>query len=332
MKHQIQPYSPASNVALALKFAQAEQKNNTIDDFLKNFLGQFISRNTKKEYLKDMNLFFEFLRSGGVILTHPKQIQSYHFQIYRDGMIEKGHASATINRRLVAIRSFIKWAIGAGMVEFNPLDAVKLPKVRTESETIAFEDAEAVAMIGKPDVSTHRGRTHRLILVLLFNLGLRRSELINIRVQDFFQDRGHSVLRIRGKGEKTRLIPLSDFVGDEIKKYIDSLADSAAQVELNKDDFLLQRSDQGRKNSKAMDGSTIYRIVTNYALDLGIIKRVSPHSCRATVISHLLDTQKTPIRDVAGFAGHSNITTTERYDKRRNNLNSSAAYSVDLRD
>lgn len=78
-----------------------------------------------------------------------------------------------------------------------------------------------------------------------------------------------------------------------------------------------------------MDGSTVYRIIRKYAAHCGINKNVSPHSCRATVISHLLDTAQTPIRDVAIFAGHSNITTTERYDKRREALDKSAAYQVD---
>jgi integrase len=73
-------------------------------------------------------------------------------------------------------------------------------------------------------------------------------------------------------------------------------------------------------------------MINKYAKQCGIDKKVSPHSCRATVISHLLDTQKTPIRDVAIFAGHSKITTTERYDKRRESLDNSAAYDVDYTD
>ena len=81
-----------------------------------------------------------------------------------------------------------------------------------------------------------------------------------------------------------------------------------------------------------MDGSTVYRIIERYAKKCGINKKVGAHSCRATAISHLLDTQKTPIRDVAIFAGHSNITTTERYDKRRENLDNSAAYKINYDD
>nr|MBA3754841.1 tyrosine-type recombinase/integrase [Nitrosomonas sp.] len=90
--------------------------------------------------------------------------------------------------------------------------------------------------------------------------------------------------------------------------------------------------DKGRKNDIPIDGSTIYRLINKYAKSLGINKRVSPHSCRATVISHLLDTKGRSIRDVASFAGHANITTTERYDKRRGNLDHSAAYSVGFED
>ena len=97
---------------------------------------------------------------------------------------------------------------------------------------------------------------------------------------------------------------------------------------MEEDDYLIQSAKKG-KNDKPIDGSTIYRVIEKYAKKCGINKKVSPHSCRATAISHLLDTQKTPIRDVAIFAGHSKITTTERYDKRREGLDNSAAYQVD---
>jgi integrase/recombinase XerD len=313
------------NTDLARKFQEAGKKKVLIDDFITDFLCQFISEDTKIAYIKDLKFFFDFLRSGDVAITHPDQIESFHFQLYRDDLMGRGLASATINRRLVSIRSFMNWSVASGLIKYNPLDNVKLPKVQTQSETIAFDDAEVVKMISAPDSRTHRGRTHKLAMVLLFNLGLRRSELVHIRIQDIYEDRGHLVIRIFGKGDKTRLIPLSSFVRDEIHKYLETF-----KIErLCGDDFLLQTSDQGRKNSSPIDGSTIYRMINKYAKKLQINKRVSPHSCRATVISHLLDTKGRSIRDVATFAGHSNITTTERYDKRRDNLNKSAAYSVD---
>lgn len=312
-----------TNSELAKKFKERARHKETIEDFVKEFLVQFISEDTKTAYIKDLKFFFEFLRSGDVRIESPSDIESYHFQIYRDHLLEKGLSSATINRRLVAIRSFIKWAVAAKLMTHNPLDTVKLPKVRTESPTVAFDDEEVLRMINAPKLNDHRGRNHRLVMILLFNLGLRRSELANIKMKDIFQDRGHHVLTIQGKGDKTRLIPLNDFVLDEIENYLSNLSH-----ELTPEDYLIQ-TESSKKNIRPIDGSTIYRVIERYAKELGINKSVSPHSCRATVISHLLDTHHTPIRDVATFAGHSNITTTERYDKRRKNLDKSAAYQVD---
>lgn len=316
------------NPNLVRKFHEASQKKSDIHDFINEFLVQFLSPDTKKAYVKDLKFFFDFLRSGGVAISHPSEIKSYHFQLYRDELIDKGLASATINRRLVCIRSFIKWAVAARLMEHNPLDTVKLPKVQTESPTVAFDDAEVLQMLNAPDLTTHKGKTHRLIMVLLFHLGLRRSELINIKMHQLISDREHIVLRIHGKGDKVRLVPLSGLVYEEIQGYIAYLKDEG--VDMGAEDFLLQ-TELKRKNDRPMDGSTIYRVIGRYAKRLGINKAVSPHSCRATVISHLLDTQLTPIRDVAIFAGHSNITTTERYDKRRKNLDKSAAYQVDFK-
>jgi integrase/recombinase XerD len=316
------------NPELARKFQEAGQKKSDIKDFINEFLVQFLSEDTKTAYIKDLKFFFDFLKSGNVIVSHPGEIQSYHFQLYRDHLIERSLSSATINRRLVCIRSFVKWAVAAKLMDHNPLDTIKLPKVQTESPTVAFDDDEVIQMINAPDIKTHKGRTHRLIMVMLFNLGLRRSELINIRTYQLYQDRGHMVLRIHGKGDKVRLIPLNENVQKEILDYIDSMKSEG--IELGSEDFLLQ-TDLGSKNDRPMDGSTIYRVIERYARGLGINKAVSPHSCRATVISHLLDTKNAAIRDVASFAGHANITTTERYDKRRKSLDRSAAYQVDYK-
>jgi integrase/recombinase XerD len=317
------------NPELARKFQEAGNRKVFIDDFINDFLCQFVSPDTKIAYIKDLKFFFDFLRSGDVIITHPEQVQAFHFQLYRDELMRQGKASATIARRLVSIRSFMKWSVATGLIGNNPLDSVKLPKVQTESETLAFEDSEVVRMILAADTMNHKGRTHRLAMVLLFNLGLRRSELVKIKLQEIYEDRGHTILQVKGKGGKTRLIPLNDFVKAEIEKYIAALARGPGRTELLANDYLLQSSDQGRKNEIPIDGSTVYRMINKYSKALGINKRVSPHSCRATAISHLLDTQGRSIRDVATFAGHSNITTTERYDKRRGNLDRSAAYGVD---
>ncbi len=317
------------NQELARKFEEASKRKIDISDFMTDFIGQFISAQTQKAYLNDLKSFFNFMKSGNVFITHPNQIQGHHFQFYRDQLIAQEYSSATINRKLVAIRSFIKWAMASKLIDYNPLDVVKLPKVQTETPTVAFDDEEVVRMINSTDLSTKKGNMNRVAMILLFALGLRRSELVNIRVKDIYKERGHNVLKIKGKGDKERHLPLSESIIDEIHNYISALR--KFNIELELEDFLLQSTKKG-KNTKPMDGSTVYRIIEKYAKINGITKKVSPHSCRATAISHLLDTQKTPIRDVAIFAGHSKITTTERYDKRRENLDNSAAYAVNYED
>lgn len=311
------------------KFQQAENSNTHIQDFITDFLGQFISKQTQKAYVTDLTLFFKFLKKGGLFVSHPNQIKGAHFQFYRDDLLEKGYASASINRKLVAVRSFIKWSMAQKLIDHNPLDIVKLPKVQTEAPTIAFDDTEVVEMLASPDLATKKGQMHKLVIHLLFSLGLRRSELVQIRVSHIYQERGHYVVKIKGKGNKDRHLPLSQDVIRALKSYMDAMANF--NIEFEPDDFLIQSNSNG-KNSKPMDGSTVYRIIERYAKKCGINKKVSPHSCRATAISHLLDTQKTPIRDVAIFAGHSKITTTERYDKRREGLDNSAAYDINYED
>lgn len=310
------------NEDLARKFREAGQKKTNIQDFINDFIHQFISDQTKKAYLTDLAYFFNFLRSGDVIVRHPSDIQGHHFQFYRDHLIENKYSSATINRKLVAIRSFIKWAMACKLIDYNPLDIVKLPKVQTESPTLAFTDTEVLEMLNATDMNSKSGQIHHIAMVLLFSLGLRRSELVNIKIKDFYSDRNHHVVRIHGKGGKDRHLPLAPSIVRKLQNYV------AYMGNLEADDYLIQNA-KSQKNEKPLDGSSVYRMIEKYTKICGINKKVSPHSCRATAISHLLDTQKTPIRDVAIFAGHAKITTTERYDKRREGLDDSAAYNVD---
>lgn len=314
------------NLELKNKFKQIKAKKVSIDDFFSEFLNDFLSEETKKAYKNDLMSFFSFLKKGGENLSHPNQIESGHFQVYRDMLIKEHFASATINRKLVAIRSFMKWSVAKNLIEYNPLDSVKLPKVQTNSPTVAFDDHEVLEMLNAPDRNTKIGKTHRIAILLLFELGLRRSELAHIKLKDFYYDRGHFVLNIYGKGDKLRILPISKYLKKEIEQYIFEL--KSFSIDLEADDYLIQTNTKG-KNKNAVNGSTIYRMVSKYSKQCGINKKLGPHSCRATAISHLLDTQKTPIRDVAIFAGHANITTTERYDKRRHNLDQSAAYNID---
>ncbi len=320
--------SITKNKSLEEKFQKAKTKILGFDDFLHEFLNSFVSKQTRSSYMKDLQMFFEFIHSGGDKIISPEDIKSYHFSLYRDWMIEQNYAPATINRRLVCIRSFMKWSLSQGLISINPLDAIKLPKVQTVTPTQAFTDDEAKRMIASPNIAEFQGSTHRIVLILLFYLGLRRAEITKIRWKDITKERHHTVIKVITKGAKIRFVPIPPTVMNELEEYKARL-ENFYKSKVKDTEFIIQTSKKSL-SEKPMDGSTVYRIVSRYAKRLGINKKVGAHSCRATVISHLLDTQKSTMREVADFAGHEQITTTQRYDKKRKGLDENPVYKIDF--
>lgn len=148
--------------------------------------------------------------------------------------------------------------------------------------------------------------------------------MVGIRIRDMYDDRGVRVLRVRGKGDKQRMIPVSDEVQLVMNDYLDKF-DERGDCPKAPNDFLFRSLTDP---SKHVSTATVDRIVKRYAKQAGVDRNVSPHSCRATVISHLLENQVSP-RDVADFVGHSSIQTTVGvYDKKRDGLTNSAALKV----
>jgi len=293
--------------------------NSLVSTFIKNYQSQA----TRTAYSKDLFDFFKHFENR---FSHPKEISIASFVEYRDSLKDKGLASATINRKISSVKALMDWCVVYGVISVNPAASLKLPSVVTESPTSAFTDEEVSKLLSLPDGQTFHGSVHRLALSLLFYLGLRRSELVNIRMKDFYEDRGVKALKITGKGGKLRVLPICEELEKELKLYADKYLQFTGK-DLHAQDFLIQ-SEASYKNEKPMNTSSIFKMLDKYAKQAGIIKRVSPHSCRATVISHLLEKQLSP-RDVADFAGHSNINTTVGiYDKKRLGLANHAAHKV----
>ena len=272
------------------------------------FVENFPSVNTRTSYVRDLQDFVNFAGSDETAWTLKQFID------YRDDIATR-MTPATVNRKVCSVRSFLDWCRSQGRITINVAEAVKLPKIQVREPTLAFTDREVVRIVKAPNRATLKGATHGLILSLLFQLGVRRSEIVNIRCADLRSDRGQMVLTIYGKGQKSRELPISDELMAEITAYKQKWADIGETF--NSTDFLIP-----------VGAGTVYRIVKRYAKAVGIDRRVGAHSCRATAISHLLDTQKVPIRDVADFAGHSSINTTAGYDKKRKGILDSAAPKV----
>lgn len=286
------------------------------------FLANLTNLQTKRAYRADLT---EFFQAYGTQFSTPSDITLLHLIAYRDLLKSEGKSSATVSRKISCIKSFLKWCVSSGALQHNPSASLEVANVMTESPTLAFTDEEASRLLQAPDPNSFYGNVHRMVLSLLFRLALRRSELVNIRLSDFIEDRGTKVLRIHGKGNKIRTLPLSQELQELLANYLETYARHSGRS-LEKHDYLIQGS--RNKSYNPVDTSTIFKIVGRYAKRIGLNKRVSPHSCRATTISQLLEIGESP-RNVADFAGHSDIKTTiDNYDKKRDGYTNSSAMKV----
>lgn len=295
-----------------------------MDSKLAIFLQNCNSKNTKKAYESDILELQQFLRAKNLDLVTLEKVDT--LIEYRNMLLSNGKAPGTIARKIASIKSFLNWLVEVGHLEKNPAIHIKSPKPVVLEPTLAFTDREVTAMLQKPDLSSFYGNLHYIILILLFNLGLRRSELSNLKWGDLYEDRGQVALKVLGKGQKLRILPLNTNIYAYLQKY-KSYYEKTCNMTLIASDYILQTR-KIRKNIKPMDCSSINEVVIKYARAAGITRRVSAHSCRATMISHLLDTQHLPIRDVADAVGHSSVNTTILYDKKRKGLSDSALLKV----
>jgi len=270
----------------------------SIHYYVTAFLMGLGSENTRKAYQKDLQAFMRFGPNEATDITRQ------HVLEYRDSLVASGLAPASINRKMSAIRSFTDFVRGQGVLNTDPFAGVKLPKTSVKDPTQAFTDEEVkkILKLSERDVRDH------LILSLLFFAGLRRSEAAQLLDSDLSLVDGVMVIRVFGKGGKFRMIPCHPKLQQALVNY---------QTVARPFGSLLGVKDH-----------TIFNTVKKYAKLAGVTRRVSPHSCRATAISQLLENGESP-RNVADFAGHASITTTlGSYDKKRDGIKNSSALKL----
>lgn len=290
-----------------------QESRNIVLEFLTNFP----SKSTRTAYQADLKGFFEYYNGR---FSHPSEITLAHLIQYREHLSSR-LSPMSVNRKLSGVKSFLTWCAQQNMIASNPSSSLKLVKASPEEPTLAFTDSEASQIMKQPDVTNFSGSMHRIVLELLFKLGLRRSEISQIMIRDIYEERGQRVLRVKGKGDKVRLLPIGKELWLTIQQHL-----TIFDKDLSGDAFLVHS-----EGFSTMNPSTVFRIVRRYAGQVGITKRVGAHSCRATVISHLLENSVSP-RDVADFAGHTSIQTTiGSYDKKRDGIKNSAAFKVNFK-
>jgi integrase/recombinase XerD len=225
------------------------------------------------------------------------QLQTFIFDI------SKEIASVRTQARLIAgIHSFYRFLLYHNYIEQDPSELLEPPKKEMHLPEVLSLD-EIDAMIAAIDMSKSESHRNRAIIEMLYGSGLRVSELVNLQLSDIFLQEGY--MRITGKGNKQRLVPMSP----EAAKWFDYWMQDRNQLKIkpeHKDIAFLNR--YGRKLTRAM----IFTIIKNLAKQVGICKIISPHTLRHSFATHLLQ-NGADLRVIQQLLGHESISTTEIY-------------------
>ena len=269
------------------------------------------SLNTVRNYDQYLTRFLDYTK-----LKNPKDITDSvvrEFRIWlnrQETKSEKGKSATTLKKRtqnyyLIALRAFLKYLARQNIESLSP-DRIELAKVPERSlDLITIEELDR--LLKAPDVSTLRGLRDKAMLELLFSTGLRVSELcalpreINLKLDE---------MSVRGKGEKVRVVFISDDARESVKKYLDKRddMDDALFVQiLGKNEKLATKRDSMRLTSRSVE-----RIIKQYAIKAGISKKVTPHVIRHSFATDLLR-NGADLRSVQMLLGHANINTTQIY-------------------
>ena len=252
-----------------------------------------MSQNTVASYCSDVEKFLKFY-GGRIEDVSAADVQEYIAA--RDKLTERSQA-----RVLSSLRSFFDWLVLENVLKDNPCDKVDGPKIGRYLPNVLSEE-EVARMIDSVDVSMWQGVRDKAILEVLYGCGLRVSEAVGLKISCVFLKEGF--IRVIGKGDKERLVPLGEMAVEAIGNYLD-VRPMPADTD-SSDILFLNRF--GRPLSRV----SMFTMIKRQALAAGIAKDISPHTFRHSFATHLLE-HGADLRVVQEMLGHENIATTEIY-------------------
>jgi integrase/recombinase XerD len=265
-------------------------------------LEKSLSANTIASYLHDMKLLTEFLEMQHPGVT-PDQIRLQQLESFIRYIHELGMTPASQARIISGIKSFFTYCTLEGICKANPTVLLESPKQsRLLPEILSFEEIEK--MIAAADASTPEGIRNKAILETMYSCGLRVSEVVGLKLSALFIDVGF--IRVTGKGDKERLVPIGDTAIRAIQQYRQYVRNQYPVVLGSEDYVFLNR--RGKPLSRVM----VFLIIKELAKQAGIEKNISPHTFRHSFATHLVE-GGADLRAVQEMLGHESITTTEIY-------------------
>ncbi|MBI3140194.1 MAG: site-specific tyrosine recombinase XerD [Sphingobacteriales bacterium] len=265
-------------------------------------LEKSLSDNSVEAYLRDIEHLTQFLLEKDKPFN-PDRITLKDLQDFLKWIGELGMTASSQARIISGIRAFYKYCALESITKKDPTALLEAPKLkRTLPDVLSF--AEIERMIAEIDLSTPAGTRNKAILETMYSCGLRVSEVVGLKISHLFLDLGF--IRVTGKGDKERLIPIGSDAVKYITIYKDQVRVHSAPKKGNEDILFLNKT--GSKLSRVM----IFYIIRDLALKAGIKKTVSPHTFRHSFATHLVE-GGADLRAVQEMLGHVSITTTEIY-------------------
>ena len=267
-------------------------------DFIELFIRHLevergVSAHTVRAYRKDLDEF------SGYVKAVPDKIDMIDVRGFIAEQIGRGLSKITVSRRLSSIRSFFKFLYREGYIKCNPAKLVSNPRVPKLLPRFLTVD-DVFSLIEKPEGIGFIPARDRAILELLYSSGLRVAELAGLNMDDI--NIRESLIKVRGKGRKERIVPVGSKAIDALKSY------TIERILLKSKDNALFLNRMGTR----LTDRGVRRIVVKYAKALFIQGRIGPHTLRHSFASHLLQ-GGADLRVIQELLGHSSLSTTQRY-------------------
>ena len=258
-----------------------------------------LSSHSIDAYERDLHRLKMYMGKHGIDIVHATfdDLQAFVFDIFKE--IDSAKTQA---RLLSGIHSFYRFLLYHHYIEQDPSELLEMPRIEKKlPEVLSLEEIDA--MIAQIDMSKAEGHRNRAIIEMLYGSGLRVSELVDLRLSNIYRQEGY--MRILGKGNKQRLVPISPEADKQLEYWLEDRCHLDIKPEAKDIAFL---NHYGRQLTRAM----IFTIVKRLAQLAGITKTISPHTLRHSFATHLLQ-NGADLRIIQQLLGHESIVTTEIY-------------------
>lgn len=274
--------------------------SQSIEEFKIHLLENDKSLNTIKSYSQDLNYFFKWIQQRYepphlISILTSTDLKDYEHHLKSDSTI----APSTINRRLISLIKWSEFLVTIGSTNINLANNIKIKKVQRQNNIRWLTRKEVGKLLHAVELTKQqnfkKGMLHQTIVYLAVNLGLRVQEICDVKLVDMDVHRG--IVRINGKGDKHRIVPLTENTKEAIGNWL--------KVRDQQSEYLLVSSKSNYITTRA-----VQHIFKKYSIQLGI--EITPHSLRHTYCKQLAQ-QGVDIQSIAELAGHSSVDTTRIY-------------------